>query len=116
MTRVPPAIRPRESEAQFQSAVVDLARRCGFRVAHFHDSRRQVHGRLVGDRDAAGWPDLVLCRPPVLLIVELKTDRGAVNTRQLDWLQALHECGARTAVWRPADWPDIQATLAREAA
>ena len=29
---------PPVSEASFQSAVIDLARLCGWRVAHFHDS------------------------------------------------------------------------------
>ena len=62
------------SEADFQQAVIELARICGWKVAHFHDSRRQVGDKFVGDADAKGWPDLVLVRGERLLIRELKAD------------------------------------------
>jgi hypothetical protein len=103
-----------QTEKQFQAAVLELAQQLGWRIAHFNDSRRQIRpGVFVGDSDAAGWPDLVLCRPPRLLVVELKTDKGRVSPAQVEWLQVLTLCGVNARVWRPADWPTIEAALAR---
>ncbi len=102
------------TEAAFQRAVITLATRLGWRVAHFGDSRKQVRGgRLVGDRQAAGWPDLVLCKPPRLIFAELKTEEGILSRGQLEWLDALTDCHAAVFVWRPSDWKQIQAILSR---
>jgi hypothetical protein len=70
---------------------------------HFHpyDSRRST----------PGWPDLVLVRPPEIVIVELKTARGRLRPEQGDWLDALAGCGIETAVVRPADADALVARL-----
>lgn len=113
-----------ESERQFQGAVLDLARRLGWKVAHFHDSRRQVRRsdgsyRTIGDGDAKGFPDLVLIRPPRLLIVELKTDKGRVRPEQHAWLHSLGLVQiasggvVEACVWRPRDWEGIVDNLTR---
>lgn len=82
-------------ESAWQDQVIGLARSYGWRVAHFHDSRREIVRRgqrqLVGDTAARGFPDLVLVRPPELLFVELKTDRGRVAPAQREWLLSLEE-------------------------
>ena len=108
------------SEREFQAAVIDYAERSGFRVAHFSDSRRQVApGRLVGDRQAAGFPDLVLARDGRLIFAELKAEKGRLRPAQEVWLAALQEVEADAAgrvlvrVWTPQAWPDVQTTLAR---
>ncbi len=92
------------TEAAFQKMVITLARLCGWRVYHTYDSRRSQ----------AGFPDLVLIRGQLLLFVELKTDTGRVTAEQKAWLAALAEAGQDVWVWRPADWPAIEAILARE--
>lgn len=93
------------SERQFQDAIVELATRLGWMWYHVPDSRRCP----------AGFPDLVLCRPPVLLFVECKTDRGRIRPEQHEWLAALHGCdGVQVRVWRPRDWPEIEETLGGE--
>lgn len=99
------------SEAALQAAVIELAERCGWRVAHFADSRKQLRsGRLVGDRRAAGFPDLVLVRGARLLFVELKTEKGKLRPAQVEWLAALGEVEDDAAgrvvvcVWRPGDF------------
>lgn len=93
---------PIEREADFQAAVVELAQLTGWLVYHCNDARRST----------PGWPDLALCRPPRLLLVELKTTRGRLRPEQRVWLAALTECtGVEVAVWRPADWPMIERTL-----
>lgn len=102
----------RVSEADFQASVIQFARLHRWRVAHFHDSRRQVGGRMVGDADAAGFPDLVLVRGVRLLVVELKSERGRVKPEQQEWLDALRATGVvMVAVWRPSHWPEIERTL-----
>ena len=63
------------NEREFQASIVDLARLCGWRVVHFHDSRREVGGEMVGDSDAKGWPDLTLIRDRILYR-EVKTEKG----------------------------------------
>jgi hypothetical protein len=103
------------TEREFQSSVIDFARACGWRVFHVHDSRRQVApGRFVGDRDAAGFPDLVLVREGRLLFAELKSPEGRLSQSQRQWLQALDMTGAEVAIWRPDEWPAIETTLRRE--
>lgn len=128
------------SEKDFQKAVIEMAERLGWKVAHFHDSRRQVRERdgkvrTIGDKAAAGFPDLVLvhrgestqtvprnCR---LVFAELKREKGRPSPAQADWLEALGLVLARGGamigqeerssvyLWRPSDWPLIERVLAR---
>lgn len=124
MTPVPPAIR-KVSEAALQKAVIQFAETVGWRVAHHHDSRRQVApGRFVGDRQASGFPDLVLCRSGRLWFAELKSEKGRLTNAQEGWLAALGEVEAATGgvvsarVFRPSDWDsgEIARVLARRSA
>lgn len=91
------------TEREWQEAVLELAGYYGWRHYHPFDSRRSV----------AGWPDLVLCRPPELLFVELKTDRGRISHDQVEWLALLSACAVETAVWRPRDLEAVHARLKR---
>jgi hypothetical protein len=99
------------SEASFQRQVEALGRFYGWRMAHAPDNRPGRNGRV--QAVASGWPDLVLCRPPELLIVELKRDTTYPSPAQRAWLDDLTECGVEVYVWRPRDWPTIEARLAR---
>lgn len=102
------------SEKDFQKQVVELARLYGWKVAHFHDSRRQVKpGVFVGDKDAAGFPDLVLVRPPELVFLELKRELGKTTPAQDEWLADLSACGLEATVVRPSGWDDLRRRLAR---
>ena len=92
-----------ETEAAFQSAVVDLAKAQGWRVYHTHDSRRS----------AKGFPDLVLVRGKMLLFLELKTNTGQATPEQADWIQALKRVHhTRTGIARPRDWESLERMLA----
>ena len=113
MTAVPPAMR-KVSEKAFQTAVIDLARSAGWLVGHLHDSRRQVApGKFVGDRDAAGLPDLILVKGARLLLVELKAEKGRLRPAQQQWIKALQavesDAAGRVMVreWRPSQWDEI---------
>jgi hypothetical protein len=78
------------------------------RAYHTHDSRRSQ----------AGFPDLVLVRPPRLIFAELKTAKGRVSPAQGEWLEDLGHVASKVgprievAVWRPDDLQRIAEVLA----
>lgn len=90
----------RADEKAFQADVVKLARRHGWEVFHMTNALKSQ----------PGWPDLVLWRDRVLFR-ELKTERGVLSGSQEETLAGLKAAGADACVWRPADWPQIVATL-----
>lgn len=97
----------RRDEGEFQDRVLDYAALNGWLAYHVPDSRR------VEGAGAAGFPDLVLCRSPRLVFVELKSRTGRVSPEQAAWLDSLKAAGAETYVWRPADWDAIEERLKR---
>lgn len=105
--------KPKITEATFQRQVLQLARLCGWRTAHFRPSlnkRGEWQTAVAGD--GKGFFDLVLVRETVLF-VELKTDTGRLTPDQEAWRQAAQAAGATHHVWRPRDWPAIERTLQR---
>lgn len=90
----------RQSESQFQAAVILLAEVCGWKVYHTHDSRRSNKG----------FPDLVLVRERTIYR-ELKTETGKLTPEQRDWLLALRQAGDDADMWRPRDWQHIEDIL-----
>lgn len=109
----------KQSEKQFEAALVQYAKLAGWRVFHPFDSRRSE----------AGWPDLTLVRDGQLVFAELKTERGKLSTAQEEWIEALceveqadvaHLAGlpsglyrphVQVYVWRPSSWPEIEKVL-----
>ena len=95
------------SEKEYQGQVIELAHIYGWHTAHFHDSRRQVKpGVFVGDKDAKGFPDLVLVRPPEILFWEVKKELGKTTPEQDEWLEKLSGCGLEARVIRPSDFDE----------
>lgn len=91
-------------EADFQSRVIDTAKWCGWMVHHsrpVQDSDGTWSTPIQGD---PGLPDLVLARGGVVLLVELKSDKGKPTKDQVKWLDA---AGTWGRLWRPADWPQV---------
>ena len=70
---------PKMSEAELQALIENAAELGGWLVFHDTDSRK----------NRAGFPDLVLLRPPRLLFIELKTASGRVSPAQRVWLEQL---------------------------
>jgi len=117
------------TEAEWLTGVRKMAATCGWKTWHFHDSRRQAGGRLVGDGAAAGYPDLTLTHPRHGVgFVELKSDTGRLTKLQKESLTALAaglaavslDGGVRSSglfvhVWRPVDLlPVVLPTLRGE--
>lgn len=100
-------------EVELQTAVIDLARICGWRCAHFRPAKTAHGWRTPVQADGAGFPDLVLTRPPELLIAELKAEKGRLSDAQKHWLQEFDLCDIEWYIWKPSDWDDIEARLTR---
>lgn len=90
------------SEADWTTTVVDCALFNKWDCYHTHNSQRSN----------PGWPDWVFCRPPRLVLAELKTEQGSLSKAQRYWRELLEACpGVEYRCWRPSDWPDVEATL-----
>lgn len=136
----PAELRATVTEGQFQRSVIEYAEARGWRVAHFHDSRRDVGGGvMVGDERARGFPDLVLVHENEVIFVELKTEHGrtTLTTRKHPTVPGAREATGLTPeqyewgldlimvangwptssrpvdyfLWTPADWPEIELVL-----
>jgi hypothetical protein len=96
------------SETELQKAVIELARRLGWRTAHFRPGLTKAGNWVTAVQgDGAGFPDLFMVKPGSSLApyaIELKSERGRVSEEQQKWLDALSEAGCYAAVWRPKDW------------
>lgn len=92
------------TEAQLQSAVIELAHLLHWRCAHFRPAQTQT-GRWLTPvaADGAGFPDLLMARGQVLIAAELKTAKGRLSPAQTEWLDALSNA-CDVYVWRPQDW------------
>lgn len=96
--------RPQHSHKSFQAAVRRLATAHGWADYCLFDSRRSP----------AGWPDLILVRPPDIIAAELKVPPDRPSPAQSRTLEQLAECRYIHAfVWRPHDWQQIADTLFR---
>lgn len=89
------------SESTWKSHILRLARQCGWRAY----SARYSLGC------DPGWPDLILCRPPRIIAVELKSDKGRVRPEQDEWLAVLEACGVKSYIWRPRDIEHVMEVL-----
>jgi hypothetical protein len=102
------AVGLRESEAQFQRAVLEAAQAlgwtCYFAWKSYHSPK--------------GYPDLTLVHPgrpglpSRLCFAELKVGRRALTPEQAQWLALLGEVpGIEVYVWKPEAWPEILTVL-----
>lgn len=93
---------PAMTEKAFTAQVRELAELLGWK---FYHPWLSIHS-------PRGWPDLALCRPPRLVLAELKAERGTTSAAQDEWLALLARCpGVEVHLWRPSDWDAIVATL-----
>jgi hypothetical protein len=102
-----------DDEASFQACVLEVARLGGWRTLHIRPARRADGSwRTPVSGDGQGWPDLTLVRPPRLLFVELKSERGRLSASQADWIGVLRLLPkVEVYVWRPSDWDELVEVL-----
>lgn len=94
-------------ERVLDDQVRELARYLGWERFHAYDARRSPEG----------FPDLVLVRPPRVLLVELKSPTGKLTPAQQRWQELLGECpGVEVYTWRPADLDGIARLMERPGA
>jgi len=90
------------SERDLQGQIIELARLMKWKV---YFTWRSLHS-------PAGFPDLVLVRPPRLIFAELKSEKGKLTAAQDDWLGHLERvAGAEVYLWRPSCWEEIAEIL-----
>ena len=107
-------IKRHETEAEFQSAVVDLAHQRHWLIHHCRpclNERGKYQTAIQGDK---GFVDLVMARRGRIIFWELKTDskRSTTTPDQDRWLTELTMIGDRcpdvdARVMRPSDWEQI---------
>ena len=101
----------KETEAEFQRWLTELAEVLGWTHVHFRPAmtskgyRTPVSGPL-----GKGWPDLVLVRERIIF-AELKSEKGKVSLEQDYVLGELRRAGAEVYVWRPSDRDKIGKVL-----
>ena len=93
--------KPKISEAEFQTTVVELATLRGWLVHHTRAARTQDGWRtpLQGHK---GFPDLVLARAGNVIFAELKSEIGRLSHEQQAW--AAHLPPDSYYLWRPCDF------------
>lgn len=90
------------TERQWQAQVETWAKRAGWRVYH---TWRSIHS-------TPGFPDLCLVKPPRVVFMELKSQKGLLSKAQMEWLVALGECsGVESYMYRPADEIEVKRVL-----
>jgi hypothetical protein len=99
---VPKLAAPAITEKDWMGQVLELASILGWECYHpwlsIHSPR--------------GWPDLALCRPPRLILAELKSEKGKTTPAQDRWLDLLRACpGVETYLWRPSDLDAVRDVL-----
>lgn len=99
------------SEDELLELVLAAATLYRWRVYHVRNSKRAI----VQGPGGAGFPDLVLCDGVRILYRELKRDGAQLRPEQAEWGELLQAAGEDWRVWRPSDWPAIQAELERRA-
>lgn len=101
-----------QSEAEFQSNVIEMASALGWRHYHTHDSRRSP----------GGFPDLVLVRRGRLVFAELKRVNERLRDDQREWIEDIayaerivglssSQRPLQVYVWRPCDMDEIEGVL-----
>lgn len=91
-------------EADFTTITLKLALHWGWCATHFRAALRQSGNYSTPVQGMKGSPDLLLARNGVVLLAELKSNRGTMRPEQKIWKASL---GRTYRQWRPRDWPDI---------
>jgi hypothetical protein len=86
---------------ELQRAIIELARRLGWRVAHFPPVPCDGRWRTPVAADGKGFLDLILLRER-LIVAEVKGDTDRLRPEQKEWISAWRIAGFEPVVWTPA--------------
>ena len=102
------------SEAEFQKAVITLAKLHRWKVMHTQPAQIRPGKWITPNTGDQGFPDLVMSHKyRGTIFVELKATKGVVSEAQWDWINTLEDAGCEVHVWRPKDLEKISERLAR---
>lgn len=96
------------TEANFTHTVIELARYCGWHCAHFRPALVRSGKWVTPVSGDKGSPDLLLARGGVVILAELKSQKGRLGPGQAEWAS---ELGAHYRLWRPSDIEEIKREL-----
>jgi len=100
------------SEAEFQKAVITLAKLHRWKVMHTQPAQIRPGKWITPNTGDQGFPDLVMVHPARgTIFVELKAMKGVVSNTQWEWINALEDAGCEVHVWRPKDLEVISTRL-----
>jgi len=101
------------THTEFQQQILELAHAFGWRHLHVRRSIGKGH-KWTTTTNLKGWPDLLIFRPDRgYVAAELKIPPDKATPEQAELLAYLATMPSTVAkLWTPADWDDIQATLA----
>jgi len=103
------------SEAEFQKAVITLAKLHRWKVMHTQPAQIRPGRWITPTTGDQGFPDLCLVHPARgTIFVELKVGKNEVSNTQWEWINALEDAGQEVHVWRPKDLDKISERLAKE--
>lgn len=94
----------------FQDMVATVASQNGWQVAHFMTAKLGDRHMTPTKYDAAGFPDLVLCRERIIY-AELKTETGELTPEEEQWRTKLQAANQEWYLWRPRYWQQIKEIL-----
>ena len=94
------------TEKQLREQIRDLCKVFGWK---FYFTWTSIHS-------PKGLPDLILCKPPRLILAELKTEKGQVSPHQREWIDLLQECQGNVEcyIWRPGDIETVARILSNQ--
>lgn len=107
------------TEAELQSAVLELLHLLGYRAMHTRPARTRSGWRTpLQGPTSPGWPDVFAVKGSRAIAAELKVGRNKPTPEQTAWLEALAAAGIETFVWTDVHWlaGTIEAALRPKAA
>lgn len=100
------------SGADLIDMTVQLAHYLGWKVHHCRPARTDKGYRTPIQGDA-GFPDLMLAKPPRVIFAEVKAGKDTMSLEQLDWKQCLEHCPG-VEYYRWGDWDSIEKAIRGE--
>lgn len=90
------------TERELSRCIISAAKECGFLVYHTFLSRWSE----------AGFPDLVLLKPPRIIFAELKGPKGKLKEAQKIWLEQLKQVpNLEVYLWKPENVEEVYKLL-----